>query len=116
MESIIPKIRQLQIARKKRLALQHARMQKQLQEKMDRDRAEAEKTEAQHDLRASHRERIEAWKSGKKVTCIFLTAGIGCKGEECGGSYVVKGGGGGGAPLGGKVNYGSPRREPNSRL
>jgi len=57
----------VQIARKKRLALQHARMQKQLQEKLDRDRADAAKTEAQHDLRASHKERIEAWKSGKKV-------------------------------------------------
>lgn len=54
------------IARKKRLALQQARIQKQLQEKVERDRAEAQKTEAQHDLRASHKERIEAWKSGKK--------------------------------------------------
>lgn len=57
----------LQVARKKRLAAQHARMQKQLQDKMDRDRAEEAKREAQHDHRAVHRERIEAWKSGKKV-------------------------------------------------
>ena len=59
--------RLLQIARQKRLAAQQARIQKQLQEKVDRDRAEEQKREAQHDHRAVHRERIEAWKSGKKV-------------------------------------------------
>ena len=57
----------LQIAREKRLAERHARMQKQLAEKQARDKAEEEKREAQHDLRTVHRERVEAWKSGKKV-------------------------------------------------
>ena len=57
----------MQVARQKRLAAQQARIQKQLQEKMDRDRAEEQKREAQHDHRLVHRERIEAWKSGKKV-------------------------------------------------
>lgn len=62
----------VQIARKKRLAAQHARMQKQLTEKQARDKAEEEKQDAQHDLRLAHRERMEAWKSGKKVWATFL--------------------------------------------
>ncbi len=57
----------VQVARRKRLAAQQARIQKQLQEKVDRDRAEEQKRDAQHDHRVVHRERIEAWKSGKKV-------------------------------------------------
>ena len=42
-------------------------MQKQLAEKHARDKAEEEKQAAQHDLRTIHKERVEAWKSGKKV-------------------------------------------------
>ena len=57
----------MQVARRKRLAAQQARIQKQLQDKVDRDQAEEQKREAQHDHRAVHRARIEAWKSGKKV-------------------------------------------------
>ena len=58
------------------MAEKHARMQKQLAEKQARDKAEEETREAQHDLRAVHRERIEAWKSGKKVdpTCLSHTS------------------------------------------
>lgn len=45
-------------------------MQKQLQDKVDRDQAEEQKRQAQHDHRAVHRDRIEAWKSGKKVSLL----------------------------------------------
>lgn len=61
----------VQIARQRRLAATRARMQRQLAEKQARDRAEAQQQEAQHDLRSHHRERIEAWKSGKKVRGSF---------------------------------------------
>ena len=60
-----------QIARRKRLAEMHSRMQRQLAEKQARDQAEAEKHEAQSGLRAVHNARMDAWKSGKKVRIYY---------------------------------------------
>lgn len=57
----------VQIARRKRLAEKHARMQRQLAEKQARDLEEVQQQDQQYKLRAFHHTRIEAWKSGKKV-------------------------------------------------
>ena len=57
----------VQRAREQRIARQRAQVDRQLAEKLERDRAEEAEREAKGDLRLAVRPRIDAWQANKKV-------------------------------------------------